>query len=151
MALTPLPKLTMRTIFFQLPASSTSRCKVFSQQHLPALTLQIRFENLLAITRAAEHLGAKLEIHRIKQACPCDTLPMLFMETFICLKYLRAITPWAAVIVSERGREFRGGGSPTMGGDLISKISLSLTKLSVKQSLVGNRAGGGGHGDWLCD
>ena len=72
MALTPLPKLTMRIIFFQLPASSTSRCKVFSQQ-LTALTLQIRFENLLAITSAAEHLGAKLEIHRIKQACPCET------------------------------------------------------------------------------
>lgn len=28
------------------------------------------------------------------------------------------------------------------GGDLISEISLRLTKLSVKQSLVGNRAGG---------
>lgn len=28
------------------------------------------------------------------------------------------------------------------GGDLISEISLSLTKLSVKQSLVGNRGGG---------
>lgn len=44
------------------------------------------------------------------------------------------------------GGNIRGGGLPP-GGDLISEISLSLTKLSVKQSLVGNRAGGLGWGE----
>lgn len=33
----------------------------------------------------------------------------------------------------------KGVGGLQPGGDLISEISLSLTKLSVKQSLVGNR------------
>lgn len=35
-----------------------------------------------------------------------------------------------------------GGVGLQLGGDLISEISLSLTKLSVKQSFVGNHGGG---------
>lgn len=41
------------------------------------------------------------------------------------------------------GGNVRGeGGVLQPGGDLISEISLRLTKLSEKQSLVGNHAGG---------
>lgn len=64
------------------------------------------------------------------------TVPVLHEKVYLSKIALQAITPWAGVIVSGRG----GGLQP--GGDLISEISLSLTKLSVKQSLVGNRAGG---------
>lgn len=43
--------------------------------------------------------------------------------------------------VGDNGRGDSGVLLP--GGDLISEISLRLTKLSVKQSLVGSRAEGG--------
>ncbi len=68
------------------------------------------------------------------------TVPVLHEKVYLSKIAPQAITPWAGVIVN-----VRGGFQP--GGDLISEISLSLTKLSVKQSLVGNHAGGFGWGE----
>lgn len=48
---------------------------------------------LLAITSAAVHLGAKLEIHKVTQVCPCTSLPLSLF--FMKKVYLSKIAPQA--------------------------------------------------------
>lgn len=107
---------------------------------------QIRFEKLLAITSAAEHHGTKLEIRRVRQGwSPATRHPVLHEKVYLSKIALQAITPRDGVILSAGGAIcvcVCVGGCLQPGGDLISEISLRLTKLSVKQSLVGNHAGG---------
>lgn len=83
------------------------------------------------------------EYHSSVLAAP--TGPILHEKVYLSKRALQTITPWAGVIVSKRrGNVWQWwwrGLQP--GGDLISEISLSLTKLSVKQSFVGNHSGGG--------
>lgn len=61
------------------------------------------------------------------------------MTKFICLKQLQKQSVHRMVILNVGVERNRGVLLP---GDLISKISLRLTKLSVKQSLVGSREEG---------
>lgn len=75
------------------------------------------------------------------------TVPVLHEKVYLSKIALQAITPWAGVIVSGRRGQCSGAGGLQPREDLISEISLSLTKLSVKQSFVGNRAGGFGWGE----
>ena len=88
--------------------AQTSRC---TWRLLPTLTHQIRFEDLLAIKSAAEHLGAKLEIQVVTQSCPCAThCPCSpWKKVYLSKIALQAITPWAGVM----GVCGDGGGSPT--------------------------------------